>query len=423
MGRAQGANVVANFGFESTYGAAPGAGGANWFRTPFVSHDLGEVQNLLTSDLIGLGREAQAPVFDVVDNTGKLTTPIDLRNFGLILKLAFGNPVTSPGQAATGTLTFSAQPAANSTVTIAGTAVTFVASGATGSQVNIGADVNATVAALRTYLSGVGSGAINNQTYTAATNVLTITAKTAGPAANAVTLAAQAASNAMPSGATLIGGSNAHVFTSGAVSLPSAVMEFGFLDLSPVVWRANTGIGLDKMMIKQTRSGLLRADLDLIAQAELVANAPLAGGSPTALAVQRFAMASSYCNINGVPVASLVDTDFTYGNSLDKVETIRSDGRIEGWDPSTVMLEGNLKLRYRDESLYAYAISQGAVTVNFGWTLGNGRSLDFQVNGVYIPKAKRAVSGPGGIEVSLPIKAGGATNTVVATLNNDQAGY
>ena len=421
MPRAQGSNVLMNIGFETTYGTVPNSG-TNWFRAPFKSEELGEVQNLITNDQLGLGREAQAPIFDVVDNTGKVTVPVDLRNIGLWLKLLLGAPTTVTGQAASGPHTFTTLPVAGSTITIAGVAITFVASGATGNQVNIGANIAATVTALQALMAGISTGALANQTYTAAGAVLTTTAKTADPAANAVTLAASATSGATVSAPTLLGGSNISTFTSGALALPSMSVEVGYTDLTPPIWEQNWGCMADKLSIKMARSGLLNADIDIVAQGATISNAPAAGASPTALAVQRFAQATGYVNINGVS-ALMAEADFTYGNNLTKDETIRNDGRINGADPSVLTMDGTLKLRFRDQTMLNYALGGQPQQINFGWIIGPGRSLDFQVNGAYFPKAKRPVTGPGGIELSLPIKAGGAGTTMVVTLNHDQAGY
>lgn len=422
MPRAQGANALMNLAYEATYGTVP-ASGAGWYRVPFRSHELGETQNLLENDLLGLGRDAQAPVFDVIDNVGKVSVPVDLRNIGFWLKGLLGSPTTTTGQAASGTLTFAAQPAVNSTVTIAGQAVTFVTTGASGNQVNIGVNVAATVTALQAFLAGVSTGALSTQTYTAAGNVLTVTSKTAGTPGNSVTLAASASSNAVASAATLLGGSNVQSFSSGAIALPSLSVEIGNPDLAIPVYAANYGVLVDKMTIKMQRSGLLSADLDLIAQGETIASIPAAGVSPTALAMQRFAMFTSYVNLNGTPIGSLVDAEFTYANNLAKVEVVRSDGRIDGADPGIVTMDGTLKVRFKDQTLLNYAQSETAAQLNFGWSLGTGRSLDFQINGAYFPKAKRPISGPGGIEVSFPIKAGGSGQTLAVTLNNDVAGY
>ena len=424
MPRAQGANALLNAAFETTaYGTVPSSG-TNWFRTPFRSSDLGETQNTLENDVLGLGRDAQAPIFDVVDNIGKVSVPFDLRNIGLWLKGLLAQPTTTAATgSASGTFTFTAQPAATSTITINGVTVTFVASGATGAQVNIGASVTATVTALQTYLAAA-TGALATQTYVAAANVLTVTAVTAGTAANTVAIAASASANATLSAPTLLGGCNSHVFSSGATALPSLSLEVGYPDLATPVYGVNYGCLIDKLSVKMQRGGLLSADFDVVAQGETIANAAAAGVSPTVLAALRFAMATGYVNLNGTALGALVDAEFMFANNLAKLEVIRNDGRIGGADPGVVTMEGTLKVRFQDQTLLNYAQNQTAAQINFGWVIGTGRSIDFQINGAYFPKAKRPVTGPGGIEVSFPIKAGNTSgSSLVVTLKNDVAGY
>lgn len=107
------------------------------------------------------------------------------------------------GTPASGLITLTGQPAADDTVTINGTLITFKASGAVGSQVNIGVSKEATAANLRTLINATpallvtadaGSGALVN-----------ITAITPGTAGNAIALA-KTATNITVSGATLTGG-------------------------------------------------------------------------------------------------------------------------------------------------------------------------------------------------------------------------
>lgn len=105
--------------------------------------------------------------------------------------------------AATGTLTVVTNPAATETIAVAGTVFTFVASGATGNQINIGVDANATAAAIA---AAVNALALVNAS--AATNVVTITAATAGVAGNSIALVNNGA-KITRSGATLTGGSDA----------------------------------------------------------------------------------------------------------------------------------------------------------------------------------------------------------------------
>lgn len=91
------------------------------------------------------------------------------------------------GAKATGTLTLTANPAANDTVTINGTVITFVASGATGMQVNIGASNTATAASLVALINA--NPATFACTAAAPSNVVTLTASVAGYVGGPIALA------------------------------------------------------------------------------------------------------------------------------------------------------------------------------------------------------------------------------------------
>lgn len=95
--RARGSNIRVIGSFEATPGTVPGSA-APWFTIPLVSHNLGEERPLIPSDLLGQGREMQDPTPDVATNDGDIVVPVDLRNFGRWLRLAFGDPaVTGSG--------------------------------------------------------------------------------------------------------------------------------------------------------------------------------------------------------------------------------------------------------------------------------------------------------------------------------------
>ncbi|MBC7157523.1 MAG: hypothetical protein H5U20_08420, partial [Rhodobacteraceae bacterium] len=64
-------------------------------KVPFASSALGSEQPLLSSELLGLGRDPVAPVSDAITADGNVVVPIDLNHFGLWLKGAFGDPVTT----------------------------------------------------------------------------------------------------------------------------------------------------------------------------------------------------------------------------------------------------------------------------------------------------------------------------------------
>lgn len=111
---------------------------------------------------------------------------------------------------ATGKITFGSNPTASDTITLNGTTVTFVASGATGNQVNIGASLSATMTALLEFLNASTDTQIVKFTYTtnAAKTILYTTAAASGTGGNALTIAASAAT---ASGSTLSGGSGTDI--------------------------------------------------------------------------------------------------------------------------------------------------------------------------------------------------------------------
>lgn len=96
---------------------------------------------------------------------------------------------TGPGAQATGTVTFSGNPAANDTLTVNGTAITFVASSPVGSQVVIGSAAAITFANLMTFLQASLDSNIDQANYSSTGLVCTVTFKVVGTAGNAFTLA------------------------------------------------------------------------------------------------------------------------------------------------------------------------------------------------------------------------------------------
>lgn len=112
------------------------------------------------------------------------------------------------GVNASGTMTFTGQPANNDTVTVNGTVVTFVTGTPSGSQVKIGSTAADTATNLNTFLSASTDTGIAAATYAVASLVVTATFKTVGTAGNSFTLA-ESAANFTVSGATLTGGTEA----------------------------------------------------------------------------------------------------------------------------------------------------------------------------------------------------------------------
>lgn len=104
---------------------------------------------------------------------------------------------------ASGRITFAAQPDADDTITLNGTAFTAKASGATGPQFNIGASLAETMTNAATVLNASVDADVAVATYTGTADSIEVVHDTAGAAGNAFTLAASVAT---PSAATLLGG-------------------------------------------------------------------------------------------------------------------------------------------------------------------------------------------------------------------------
>ena len=113
---------------------------------------------------------------------------------------------TGPGSPATGTITLTANPAANDTLTIQGTAITFVASSPVGNQVVLGSSAALTFANLLTFLQQSLDTNIDQATYAQGTgNQVVVTDKTFGTAGNSFTLAKSSSAITL-SASTLAGG-------------------------------------------------------------------------------------------------------------------------------------------------------------------------------------------------------------------------
>jgi Phage tail tube protein len=401
MPRAQGARTQMAFAYESTYGTPPGAG---FRRVPFVSTDLGSEQPLLDNEVLGFGRDPLAPTLDAFSADGSVVVPIDLENWGLWLKGAFGQPVTTATVAATGAFTFSAQPAVNATITVGGTVFTFVASGAVGNQANIGGSLAATITAMVAILNASVIPAVAAVTYVATATQITMTNDALGHVGNAFAIAASTtpASNAIASAATLTGGANDHTYASGSWTLPSLALETQMPDIPK--FSMFSGAVVDELSWELKRAGLLQATVKLVPQGETIAAASVAGALAD-LAYKRFGHFNGSILRNGVSLGNITSARVNYMNNLDKIETIRGDGRIDGADPSIAACKGQIVSRFADLTLYNQAIAQQACSLEFRHTISASESFSFTVHAVYLPRPRTPIEGPGGVEATFDWQA------------------
>lgn len=312
MARAQGARAQMALAYETVYGTPPTTG----FRLmPFARTTLGSEQPLLTSELLGYGRDPLAPIKDAVTADGEVVVPIDVEAFGYWLKAAFGQPAT------TGT-----------------------------------------------------------------------TSKT-------------------------------HSFQSGSWTLPSMSIETAMPEVPR--FAMYSGCVLDQLSWQMQRSGLLTATARLIAQGETIA-AATAAGTPATLGLQRFGHFNGTVRRNGTPLGNVVSAEITYSNNLDRIETIRGDGRIDGADPTMAALTGRIEVRFADSALVTQAIDGAPCELEFSYSLAAGASFTFTAHAVYLPRPRIEIAGPQGVQASFDWQAAKATSPArmcTATLINNIASY
>lgn len=408
---------------EASYGVKPPG---NWEKFAFVSSDIGAEQNLLSSELLGQGREPRAPFRDVINDEGNIVVPVEARDFGRWLQLLLGNPV-SAGVAATGDITFSANPSAGHTITINGVLWTFVASGATGTQTNIGANLNATLTQLVTDLNASANASITPATYSnGAGTKLNIVHDTLSAVGNSFTLASGNA-NAVVSGATLSGGGFTHTFVSGAAALPSFAAEIGHANVP--AYFVHTGCMLNSMALNFQRSGAANATLNVLAQGETRFTASQ-GGTPTSRVYKPFSQFNGSIKRNGAALGNVTGAQFTYSNGMQGVPTIRNDGLIDGVDPTTITTTGSIEVRFADTTLVDDAINNTAIELELAYRMagldGNNFNLTWTFHEVYLPRPRIPISGPGGVQTSFNWQAvydDALSKSVTVVLKNDVTSY
>jgi hypothetical protein len=214
-----------------------------------------------------------------------------------------------------------------------------------------------------------------------------------------------------------------HEFRSGSWTLPSLAIEIGMPEVPRFAIYA--GCVVDQLSWQMTRSGLLTASVSLIAQGETPA-ATTSAGTPTEIALQRFGHFNGAIKRDGVALGNVVSTQITYGNNLDRIETIRADGKIDGADPSMAMLSGSMEVRFADTTLMDQAINGTTCALEFAYSLPTGESLTFTAHSVYLPRPRVEIGGPQGVQATFDWQAAKDAVTgrmCTVTLINDVETY
>ncbi len=214
-----------------------------------------------------------------------------------------------------------------------------------------------------------------------------------------------------------------HEFASGGWSLPSASIEKQHPEVPyyPMI----SGVMANSINWTMQRSGLVTATVECIAQGETSATSSSAG-TLTELPLTRFGAFNGEIQRNGAQLGNVVSGNLTYSNNLDRVETIRNDGMIEGADPSMASLLGEITVRFADTTLLDQAVAGTSCALRFAYEIDASTSFELVAHAVYLPKPRISVEGPAGIQATFAWQA--ALDAVegrmcTATLVNDMADF
>lgn len=423
--RASGSAAVLIGATEPSYDAAATDG---YWSLPFKSSDLDRERAVATDPLLGQGRAAVGGYYQRQTVEGTIVIPIDVRAVGFWLHGLMGAPVTT-GAASAGEITFSAQPVAESTITLNGVAWTFKTSGATGTQTNIGVSLAATLTALAADLNASASAEIAKNTYTATATQLRIVSDTPGVSGNTYTLAASATSKGTVSAGTLKGGGFSHVFTAGA-DIPSKSLQVGHSGLTTPKYSLYTGCFLGTFNTSVAGDAPANASVQVIGRRKELRTSTI-DATVVSHQVDRFSSSRAGITYNGSNgINFLTGAEFNYTNNLEVFNEIAPTDVIGGADPGIAQPSGSLTVRLSDSAAQADLESrietEDPVSLTYTYGHGNRWSLVFDMPRVLLSSAKAPITGPGGIEQTFQWLAehdSAEGYGLRATLINDVAAY
>lgn len=213
-----------------------------------------------------------------------------------------------------------------------------------------------------------------------------------------------------------------HEFKTGGWTLPSFAAELAMPEVPR--FAMYTGCVMDSLSWQMGRSGLLTATGNIVAQKESVDTTTNAG-TPSPITLTRFGHFQGSVKRDTVALGNLVSAEVNYANNLDKIETIRADGAIDGADPGVAAMTGNIVTRFADSTLVTQATNGTSCELEFAYVSGD-HSLTVTVHEVYLPVPRLSVPGPGGIQATFDWQAAlNSTEGCMATITlvNDVASY
>ncbi|MDR2902492.1 MAG: hypothetical protein LBU87_05230 [Lactobacillales bacterium] len=188
-----------------------------------------------------------------------------------------------------------------------------------------------------------------------------------------------------------------HIFESGKTSIPSWTVELGLPEVP--AYTKFMGAKADSIAFDFARSGEAQATISVLAQGESGTTASVEA-SPEVFDYTRFSQFQGFIKSNSQFLANVTTANMIYSNNLEKIETIRNDGKVEAIDLGVASLSGSIAARYGDNTLMDKARSGIPIDIELGYRINDEQILRIICHEVYLPNPKRSINGPGGVECS-----------------------
>lgn len=117
-----------------------------------------------------------------------------------------------------------------------------------------------------------------------------------------------------------------HTFESGKTTLPSYSLELGLAEVPEFI--RFLGARANSIAFNFARSGEAQATVSLMAQSETASETSVSD-APEVKNYTRFSQFQGFIKSGGETLANVTSASVTYSNNLEKIETIRSDGKVE----------------------------------------------------------------------------------------------
>lgn len=215
-----------------------------------------------------------------------------------------------------------------------------------------------------------------------------------------------------------------HVFKSGSAALPSNAFEKAFPDV--VRFHDFLGVYNNTMAISIDPEGAAEATFGLIGLAAPARSGTTSAGTPVVTPFTRFYKPQGAVKRDGVALGKLTGGSFTFSNNMEAVAAVRDDLRMEGVDFGQSTVEGQISVRYADDTLHADAIANTPKSLEYTLTINPNLSLSFLFPRAFLQRAGVPVEGPTGLTAQHTFRASydaTAQCLMQVTLKNQTATY